>query len=193
MSNSKEKVQQSGAECLAHCDICKEEDLTENVVAFCARYWKYLCSACLTYHGKFLPGHKLKTGKVMPIRNAVTSHFQCEIHTNYAIEHGSVFCRFCKSLKHDSCDVRIIEDILKEINVKEEVNAIFASLSEVTLILVKQEDETRTKLMDFSIAKSVIKTKVKRVKKELVEILNSYKTILDDQQESDIESLNAKM
>ena len=34
---------------------------------------------------------------------------------------------------------------------------------------------------------------MKHLKKELVEILNSYKTILEDQQQSDMESLNSKM
>ena len=89
--------------------------------------------------------------------------------------------------------MRSIEDTLKEINVKKEVNAVLASLSELTLILAKQEAETRNKFTDYTRAKSAIETKVKHLKKELVEILNSYKTILNDQQESDIASLHAKM
>ena len=83
MSNSKEKVQQSGTESFAHCDFCKEEDLTENAVAFCTSCWKYLCSACVKSHGKFLPDHRLKNGADMPKKDVVTSHFRCEIHTNY--------------------------------------------------------------------------------------------------------------
>ena len=59
--------------------------------------------------------------------------------------------------------------------------------------MAKQEDETKNKLANYTKAKSAIEKKMKHLKKELVEILNSYKTILQDQQQSDMESLNAKM
>ena len=198
MSNSDSKSQSDGIESSAQCHFCKDEGLDENAVAFCASCWKYLCTACAKWHGKFLSDHRLKNGANMPKKVAVTSTFPCKIHTNYDVDmyrevHGSAFCSLCKPLKHDSCKVQKIEDVLKGMNVKQEFDTVHASLTELALIMAKEEDETRNKLVNYMKAKAVVETKMNHLKKELVEILKSYKTILEDQQQSDMESLHAKM
>ena len=161
MSNSDDKSQGDGTENSAHCDCCKDEGLTENAVGFCSSCWKYFCADCVKWHGKLHRDHKLKKGADMPKQNVVTSTFPCKIHTNYAVDmycevHGSVFCSLCKSLKHDSCKVQKIEDIVKEMNVKQEVDTVRASLAELSLILAKQGDETRNKLANYTKAKFTI-------------------------------------
>ena len=197
MSECNSKDQGDGSENSAHCDYCKDEGLMENAVGFCSNCWKYLCADCVKSHGKFLRDHKLKTGDDMPKKNDVRSNFPCKIHTNYAVdmyceEHESPLCSLCKSLTHDRCKVRNIDDVVKEVNLKQEGDTIIASLAELSLILAKQEDETNNKLVNYTKAKSAVESKVKLLKMELVEILNSYITLLEDQQQSNMESLNAK-
>ena len=123
MASSDGKSQGDGTENSAYCDFCKDEGLNENAFGFCSSCWKYICSGCEKGHGKFNPNHKLKKGADMPKQDVVKSTFPCKIHTNYAVdlycdEHGSVFCSLCKCLKHDSCKVQKIEEVVEEMNVK---------------------------------------------------------------------------
>ena len=197
MSECNGKDQGDGSGSSAKCDFCKDEGLMENAVGFCSSCWKYLCADCMKWHGKFHKDHKLKTGDDLPKKNDVRSNFPCKIHTNYAVdmyceEHESLLCSLCKSLTHDRCKVRNIDDVVKEVNLKQEGDTIIASLAELSLILAKQEDETNNKLLNYTKAKSAVESKVTLLKMELVEILNSYITLLEDQQQSNMESLNSK-
>ena len=86
-----------------------------------------------------------------------------------------------------------IEKTMKKINVKAEFDANIVSLSELKDKIETQVDETRNALKKYSYIKVNVKDKVKRLKKVMVEILNSYRTSLNDQETSDMNILNGKV
>ena len=101
------------------CDPCKSDDKVKEGKHFCQTCQEYLCDECRNYHKKFkeMRDHIILSGSLSNIRGTTDQAIpgvKCGCNKNlvelYCENHNEVICSFCKTVKHNSCQIRSIQD-----------------------------------------------------------------------------------
>ena len=176
------------------CTLCAEDELTNDAVGYCGKCVKYVCASCLRSHAKFLPDHNLITdlSKVK-----LRARF-CDVHRDetvelYCEEHGCVFCKYCRRLKHKRCCVKTVADAMADRNIEADFASVFESLTLMQEHMEKKRDENQYELHGISKHKGEIKTKLASLKKGLIEVLETFENSIDDRENTLLETATANM
>ena len=176
------------------CTLCAEDELTNDAVGYCGKCVKYVCASCLRSHAKFLPDHNLITdlSKVK-----LRARF-CDVHRDetvelYCEEHGCVFCKYCRRLKHKRCCVKTVADAMADRNIEADFASVFESLTLMQEHMEKKRDENQNELHGISKHKGEIKTKLAFLKKGLNEVLETFENSIDDRENTLLETATANM
>ena len=150
-----------------NCDYCAKKSKTNTACGFCPQCRKYLCTMCDTFHGQFFD-HEVFYGPLEE-KTAQKDTMTCEIHVNQAVElycesHVEVFCKFCLSIKHASCDVKKIKEALQERNIKDDIQAKNDSLEELQTNIDMVQNDIETKLRALSKNKEELQGKLLEIR-----------------------------
>ena len=176
------------------CTFCNDDGLLRYAVAYCDKCVKYVCTSCLKSHAKFLPDHRLIDGEMADSNKVKLRAPLCEIHRDQTVElycedHGCVFCKFCRRLKHKQCCVKTVDDAMKDRNVEAEFESIFGNLTQLQEHMEKKRDENQAKFDDISKHKGEIKSTVATLRKELIEVLEKFENSLDGTENAVLENV----
>ena len=132
------------------CDPCKVEEGIREAKHFCPVSQEYLCDDCHRHHRKMraTKSHKILFCEDIPKKPSLSLTVQpqdvCACGQNvadyYCEAHKEVFCVTCKTVRHRSCKVEALDDVVQRKTNIPQFNATLDSLKE----LLVQATETET-------------------------------------------------
>ncbi|XP_060597779.1 uncharacterized protein LOC132751609 [Ruditapes philippinarum] len=188
--NSDDMLQDSDEIEEVGCEQCEKYTGKYAVASgLCLQCTEYMCSICIEYHARYMPGHKIQNKYNMPkdICNVKCSDHSDQVIKFYCPVCDKFACMTCKGTQHQSCtQIAHLPAIVKDIENSRELKALEEEMEEISKDTCETElllDSNRNFVKNLEdSAKSVINEH----KEELVKSYNK-------QQEGNIEEFDKKM
>ena len=179
------------------CDGCKDDGIgMKNAHSFCYNCRLYLCSTCDKSHRRFQPDHRVAYDKDMPHERIMEVFAPCELHTKESVEyycskHGSVFCRYCKRLKHSNCFTESISSVIYDKQFDQNCSETLLKVCKLKKDMERTEEETQSENNEILGKIETLNSNSQDLKRKINAFFDRYEAHLDLYRKSITENMTA--
>ena len=177
------------------CNHCEEDGKTIFAKIFCFSCQKYLCCACEKHHEKFFRNHKVAGDDKMPNEEGQWRFIPCDKHPKdkvefYCQKDNEVFCKYCKVLRHKTCEVQNVADVCSDAATVKECNAMCDAMKEIKSDLEINEEKRQSNLDRMLNEAEEHRSMLRKLREDIGAFFDRYESYLDKHCETVKEKLN---
>ena len=164
------------------CDPCKVDEAIKEARHFCPVCQEYLCDDCRHHHRKMraTKSHKILSGKDMPKKAGPTRIMKpqdiCACGQNvadfYCETHKEVFCVTCKTVRHRSCNVEALDNIIQSKTNLQQFNKAIDELKELRTLATETESLQDTLLESLAANENTCKERIRVFRRDINALLD---------------------